>query len=70
MEAIYSQITEVPGSGKKLGSFIIDGEVEKCDHLANAVLHCCILVSVGLIRTSFQDRDRGDGKTVFQYVRK
>jgi len=51
MEPIHSQIIEAPTSRESPDSFRISEEVE-FNHLANAVLHCYMLVSVGLIRMS------------------
>lgn len=55
METIYDQILETFTSRETPGSFTIDGDAEKRNHLTNAVLHCCILISVGLINTSSQE---------------
>jgi hypothetical protein len=51
MEPTYSQIFEANTSGESLDSFKIDEEAEQRNHLKNAVLHCYMLVSVGLIRS-------------------
>ena len=69
MEPIYNQILEAVTSRESPGSFTIEGEVEKRDHLTNAVLHCYILISVGLIRTSTQGLESCNGEVILRSAR-
>jgi hypothetical protein len=66
MEPIYSHILEAVTSRDSPGSFTIDGEVEKRDHLTNAVLHCYILISVGLIHDSPGNLESQGGKIILR----
>lgn len=69
METIYDQILETFTSRETPGSFTIDGDVEKRDHLTNAVLHCCILISVGLIDTSSQEIESCNEAVILRSIR-
>ena len=69
MEPIFEHILETVTSRETPGSFTIEGDVEKCDHLANAVLHCCILISVGLIDTAPQGIENCKGEIILRSAR-
>ena len=69
METIYDQVLETFTSRETPGSFTIDGEAEKCDHLTNAVLHCYLLISVGLIDPSSQEIESCNEDVILRSVR-
>jgi len=69
IETIYDQILETFTSRETPGSFTIAGDTEKRDHLANAVLHCYILISVGLIDASPQGIESCDGDVILRSAR-
>ena len=69
MEPIFDHILETVTSRESPGSFTIEGDVEKRDHLANAVLHCYILISVGLIDTSLQGIENCKGEIILRSAR-
>lgn len=69
METIYDQILETFTSRETPGSFTIDGDVEKRNHLTNAVLHCYLLISVGLIDTSPQGIESCNGDVILRSFR-
>ena len=69
LEPIYNQILETFTSRDSPGSFTIEGESEKRDHLTNAVLHCCILISVGLIDTTSQGLESCNGEIILRSAR-
>lgn len=68
MEPLYDHILETVTSRETPGSFTIEGEVEKRDYLTNAVLHCCILISVGLIDAS-QEIENCGGEIILRSAR-
>ena len=69
MEPILDHIIDTATTGEAPGSFTIDGQSEKRDHLANAVLHCYILISVGLINDSLQGIENCDGEILLRSSR-
>jgi hypothetical protein len=69
MEPIFDSIIDTATTGETPGSFTIDGEAEKRDHLANAVLHCYILISVGLINDSLNGIECCDGEILLRSAR-
>jgi hypothetical protein len=69
MEPIYDHILEAVTSRDTPGSFTIEGEAEKRDHLTNAVLHCYLLISVGLINTSPQGIESCNGEVLLRSAR-
>lgn len=69
IEPIFDHILETVTSGETPGSFTIEGEAEKRDHLTNAVLHCYILMSVGLIDTSLYGTENCEGEIILRIAR-
>lgn len=69
MKPMYSQILEALTSREALGSFRIGEEVKHCNYLTNAVLHCYMLISVGLIRTSSHYPECGGEKAALRCVK-
>lgn len=62
MKPIYIQVLEASISDETSESpcsFRIDEEVQDSNHLTNAVLHCYMLLSMGLIRTSSDYSESG-----------
>ncbi len=62
MKPMYTQVLEASTSDETSESpcsFRIDEEVQDSNHLANAVLRCYMLISMGLIRTSSDSSESG-----------